>query len=136
MVSTSFLHNPYWQSSRIIIILCKYYLVTSDTLIGSCMCFYCCSLRESKKKRLSYRKKNIEEFVWRTLFFLAARPPSYVAFCHFFHPLQFYVEKKLCSNPLFVYGPARTHIFVEYLSMATSKGYCIYNIFTWFMCVE
>ena len=27
--------NPYWQSSGIITFLCKYYIVISDTLVGS-----------------------------------------------------------------------------------------------------
>ena len=30
-----FLNNPLWQSSGILIFLCKYYIVVSDTLIGS-----------------------------------------------------------------------------------------------------
>ena len=28
-------NNPYWQSTKIMIFLCEYYTVTSDTLIGS-----------------------------------------------------------------------------------------------------
>ena len=62
--------NPYWQSSGIIIFLCKYYIVMSDTLLGSCMCFsifaLCNSIRtswETENERLSYRKNYIEEFL-------------------------------------------------------------------------
>ena len=29
-----FINNPYWQSCGIIIFLCKYYVVISDTLVG------------------------------------------------------------------------------------------------------
>ena len=29
------INNPHWQSSGIIIFLCKYYIVISDTLVGS-----------------------------------------------------------------------------------------------------
>ena len=30
-----FINNPHWQSSATIIFLCKYYVVVSDTLVGS-----------------------------------------------------------------------------------------------------
>ena len=56
---------------------------------------------EIKKERSSYIKKYIEEFVWGTSFFLAARPLFYVIFCHFFcllppfRLLQFYEEKNI-----------------------------------------
>ena len=40
----SYLNNPYWQSSRIVTFSCKYYIATLDTLMGSWMCFSCCSL--------------------------------------------------------------------------------------------
>ena len=30
-----YINNPHWQSSGIIIFLCKYYIVTSDALVGS-----------------------------------------------------------------------------------------------------
>ena len=39
-----YINNPYWQSSGIIIILCKYDTVTSDTLTDSWMYFSDCSL--------------------------------------------------------------------------------------------
>ena len=35
-VSTdAFINKPYWQSSRIVIFLCKYYVIISDTMLGS-----------------------------------------------------------------------------------------------------
>ena len=39
-----YINSPYWQSSGIIIFLCKYHIVISDTLLGSWMCFSCCLL--------------------------------------------------------------------------------------------
>ena len=39
-----FVSNPYWQSSGVIIFLCKCYIVILDTLIGSWMCFTGCLL--------------------------------------------------------------------------------------------
>ena len=62
--------NPYWKSSEIIIFLCKYHIVISVTLAGTLICFLVArcniirGLRETKKKRLSYRKNYIE--VWDT----------------------------------------------------------------------
>ena len=79
--------NAYWQSDKNITILCIYLIVISDTQICSWMCFllaHCIIIRaswETKKKRLSYRKKYIEEFVWETsLFWLH----TLVIFCRFF----------------------------------------------------
>ena len=34
-----FINNPYLQISGVITILCKYYILISDTLKGSCVCF-------------------------------------------------------------------------------------------------
>ena len=33
--TSAFINNPHWQSSRILIFLCKCYIVISDTLVGS-----------------------------------------------------------------------------------------------------
>ena len=33
--TSAFINNPHWQSSGILIFLCKYYIVISDTLVGS-----------------------------------------------------------------------------------------------------
>ena len=32
---STFINNPHWQSNRILVFLCKYYIVISDTLVGS-----------------------------------------------------------------------------------------------------
>ena len=111
------INNPCWQISRIITILYKYYIVTSDTLKDSWICFFVASFNiigaswGSKKKRLSYRKKYIEEFV-RENTFLAARPPC-VIFCRFFvYSLPFFYsnfikKNKFCSVKWWSIGPAR-----------------------------
>ena len=33
--ASAFINNQHWQSSEILIFLCKYYLVISETLVGS-----------------------------------------------------------------------------------------------------
>ena len=33
--TSAFINNPHWQSSGILIFLCKYYIVVSDSLVGS-----------------------------------------------------------------------------------------------------
>ena len=85
------MNNPHWQSSGIVIFLCKHDVVISDTLIGSFLGVFlvvarCNIIRaswETKKERLSYRKKCKEKFMWGTSFFFTARPPSCVIFCRF-----------------------------------------------------
>ena len=82
--------NSHWQCSRIIIFLCKYYIVILDTLVGSswmyALCARCNINRTSwvtKKERLSYRKKYIEEFVQGiSLFWL--HPLLSMSFSRFF----------------------------------------------------
>ena len=92
-----YINNPHWQSSRIIIFLCKYYIVFSDTLRGSSMSFSCCSLY-TKEERLSYRKSTQENLC--EVHHLLDCTPSFL--CHFwsffcllpaFRLLRFYVEK-------------------------------------------
>ena len=73
------IYNPYWQSSGIIIIFCKYYIVFSDIMIGSWMYFSCCSSWESKKKRLSCRKSTQKNLCEGHHFFCCT--PSFI--CHF-----------------------------------------------------
>ena len=83
------INNPYWQSSRIIIFLCRYYIVTSDARICSWKCFSCCQLLycqsfiRYKMERLSFRKKVNRRTYVEDITFKAALPPSYVIFCCF-----------------------------------------------------
>ena len=84
--------NPHWQNGGIIIFLCKYYIIISDTLVDTFLDVLFLLLavglsglyEKPRKKRLSYRKKCKEEFVWVTSIFLTARPPFCVTFCYFF----------------------------------------------------
>ena len=76
------INNPHWQSSGIMIFLCKYYIVISDTpvvsfFLGCALIVAGCNIIraswETKMERLSYRKKYIEEFVrWTSHFWLHA----------------------------------------------------------------
>ena len=85
-----YINNPYWQSSGIIIILCKYDTVTSDTLTDSWMYFFGCSLWYYQsfmgipEEMIELQRKVNREFVRVTLLFLAARPPFYIIFVAFF----------------------------------------------------
>ena len=95
--------NPHWQCSGIIIHWYYKYSVSGilDTLVGSswmcALCARCNIIRtswETKKERLSYRKKHIEEFVqgislfWLhpllsmsfSCFFCLLPPPSQVTY--------------------------------------------------------
>ena len=83
------MNNLHWQTSRIRVLLRKYYIAISDTQIGSFLdVFFLLSasilweLHENPKIEL--QKKNIEIFVWGTSFFLTARPSLYVIFAAFF----------------------------------------------------
>ena len=85
----------------IITILSKYYIVISDKLIDTWLCFPVARWNiikaswESKKKKLSYRKKYIEEFVWQTsLFWLHSLIPMS------FFLLFFSSNPSLSSTPI------------------------------------
>ena len=71
------INNPFWQSSGIIIIMCKFYIVISGKLIGPWMCFLFLAVILSglheNPRRKDYRKKYIQQFVWSSsLFWLHA----------------------------------------------------------------
>ena len=54
------LNNPFSKISRITVFLSKFYIVISGTLIGSSMCFPCCSLcniRAPQERTPNLRKK-------------------------------------------------------------------------------
>ena len=72
------INNTYWQYSVIVIFLCKYYIVISDTLIGLWMCFFCCSLY------ILHSRVCVENIT-----FLAACPSSNVFFSCFVISLPF-----------------------------------------------
>ena len=103
-------NNPYWQSSGIIILLCKYSIVLSDTLTGSWMCFSGCSLQyywrvmrhDWVTGRLSYWKKVHKRICLRNITFLAAYSPSCVifvtVFVYSFPFFSFLSSKNCCEN--------------------------------------
>ena len=74
---SAFINNPHWHSSGNLIffvqILYSYFRYTGRLFLG-CALFVagCNTIRtswETKKERLSYRKKYIKEFVWGISFF-------------------------------------------------------------------
>ena len=79
--TSAFINNPHWQSSGILMFLCKnlcsYFRYTGRLFFGYAPFVpHCNTIRiswETKKERLSYRKTCIEEFVWGiSLFWLHA----------------------------------------------------------------
>ena len=115
------INNPYWESSGIIITLCKYEIVISDTLIGCWICFSFCwlwyhqSFMKIQEERIGFQEERIglQKKVHRRICvsditFLTARSSSYVNFCCIFRLLlpfrllQFYVENIFLPS---VYGP-------------------------------
>ena len=78
--------NPDSQSSEIIIFWCRYYIVISDTLIGSWI-YFCCSwlqcyqsFMKNQEGKIEQQKKVHRRIYMRNITFLAACPPSYVIF--------------------------------------------------------
>ena len=75
------INNPHWQSSEIIIFLCRYHIVVSDTLIGSFLdvLFLLLAVISSELPEKPRRKKVHRRLCVRDITFLTARSP----FCHF-----------------------------------------------------
>ena len=102
---TCCINNPHWQSGGIIIFLCKYYIIMSDTLVGSFLDVLILLLtvilsvlpeKPRRNKRVSYRKKYIEEFVWGTSlywFYALLSMTLCVAFFVYSFPLS---ERRTC----------------------------------------
>ena len=92
------INNPHQQSSAIPTFLGKYYIVISNTLIGSLLNVFCNFIRtsrETKKERLSYSKKVHRRICMRDITYLTARPPFYVIFPAFF--VYFLPLPKYCT---------------------------------------
>ena len=87
-----------WNCNIFVQLLCSY---LTSTIIGFSMCFFaahCNIIRvscEANKKRLIYRKKYAEEFVWRTSFFWLHVLLFMLFFCLFFSLLRSYTEKNV-----------------------------------------
>ena len=105
------INNPYWQSSgimKVVQILHNYIRYTDRLLdcllvVGSLVASNI--VRASwkiKKKRLTYRKKYIEEFVWvKSLFCLHALPllmSFFVAFFVYYHPFVYFLLYKIVGG--------------------------------------
>ena len=78
----AFINNPLWQSSGILIFLCKFYIVVSDTLVGSFLDVFfiaCCNnIRTSwgnQKVDIELQKKVHRGICVRDITFLTARSP-------------------------------------------------------------
>ena len=90
------INNPHCQSSEIITFLCKYYIVTSDTLVGFFLdvLFYCflqfyqSFIRNQDGRKTGLQKKN-KRICVREITFLTARSPLHVIFCYFLSLLPF-----------------------------------------------
>ena len=84
------INNPHWQSSGIIVFLCKYYIDISNTLIGWRVLFVprCNIIRaswETKTEGLTCRKKvHRRRIRVRNITFLAVHPSYQVIFPAFF----------------------------------------------------
>ena len=67
--TSAFINNQHWPSSEILMFLCKYCTVISETLVGSRCALFVARLNtirtswETKKERSSYNKTYIEEFM-------------------------------------------------------------------------
>ena len=80
------LTNPHWQSSRIILFLCKYYIVFSDTLVGSLLDVLFLLLavilsgfhEKLRRNKTELQKKVHGRICVRDIIFLTAGPPFYV----------------------------------------------------------
>ena len=80
------LTNPHWQSSRIILFLCKYYIVFSDALVGSLLDVLFLLLavilsgfhEKLRRNKIELQKKVHGRICVRDIIFLTAGPPFYV----------------------------------------------------------
>ena len=81
----AFVNNPYQQSSGILIFLCKYYIVISDTLVGTfldvlflLLAIILLELHEKPKRKAELQKKVHRSICVRDITFLSALSPFYV----------------------------------------------------------
>ena len=86
-----YVNNPHWQSSQIIVLLRKYYIVISDKLIDSfwdvfflLLSVILWELHENPKRKDWVTEKLHWSICVRDITFLTARPSFYVIFAVFF----------------------------------------------------
>ena len=96
---TCCINNPHWQISGIIIFLCKYYIVISDTLVGSFLdvlfLLLAVILSEFHEKPIQNKDEvteiEVPQIDVRNINFLIPRPSFYCIICYFLcihHPLS------------------------------------------------
>ena len=91
------INDPYWQSSGILIFLCKYYIVTSDTLVGFFLdglyllfTVILSELYEKPRRNKDWvTEKSTQKNLCGSITFLTAHHPFYVIFCCFLRLLPF-----------------------------------------------
>ena len=80
-----------WNDAIFLQIWCSYFRHTGRLFLGCALRLVCCNIIrtswETKKERLGYRKKYIEEFVWGTSFFWLRALLS-MSFCCFLRLLS------------------------------------------------
>ena len=83
-----FINNPQWQSSGIVIFLCKYDTVISDTLVGFLLDVlflllqhYHSFMRNEEGIKIELQKKVHRRICVRDITFLTARLPFYIISC-------------------------------------------------------
>ena len=75
-----FINNPHWQSSGIIIFVCKYYTIISGTLVGSfldvllVLAGILSEVHEKPRRKDWVTEKNTSKNFWRGYHFLTACP--------------------------------------------------------------
>ena len=92
---TCCINKPHWQISGIIIFLCKHYIVTSDTLVGSfldvlflLLAVILSGLHEKPRRNKDWVTEKVHRRICeRNVTFSTAWPPFYVTFCYFLHLL-------------------------------------------------
>ena len=96
------INNPYWQSSGIIISLCKCYIVNSDTLLGASFLGMLFLLVAEKSSELYEKPKRNKDWVTK----------------------KKYIEELMCGHQLFNCTPSFLCYFLLLSSSTTlSKGY-------------
>ena len=85
------MNNPHWKSSRIFILLCKYYIVISDTLAGFFLdgrfllvAVILSDLHEKPRRKKAWVTEKVNRQICvRNITFLTARTLFYAFFCYF-----------------------------------------------------
>ena len=127
-----------WNVAIFLQIWCSYFRHTGRLFLGCALRLVCCNIIrtswETKKERLGYRKKYIEEFVWGTSFFLTARPSLfYVIFCCFLSLLSHFPKWRTCwMAPIKIHDNTRGwHTPASPFSSALKFSLCQYHLQSW-----